>query len=59
MPQEAWKQGGSWYVRAPDGTPVNLNTRQGASFVLDLLRRIKELQKPPRRRKKPGPSETK
>ena len=61
MPQEAWKQGQNWWIRTPEGIPVNLNTRQGATFVLDLLRLVEELKKPPRGsgRKKPGPSETK
>ena len=60
MALEVFKQGQEWWIRLPDGRAVNLNTRAGASFVLALMQENEQLKNPPkRRRKKPGPSETK
>lgn len=55
---QIWKQGNDWCVRKPDGAPVNLNTPEGAAYVVELQRRLAELEKP-RRRRKAGPSENK
>jgi len=58
--QEAWKQGQDWWIRSPEGAPVNLNTRQGATMVLELQQQLAQLEATKgSRRKKVGPSETK
>jgi len=61
-----FKQNGNQHIRKPDGTAINLNTMDGADYVLELQERVVELEtetKPkPRRRgrpKKVGPGETK
>ena len=65
MTQLKWKENGSWRVRQHDGTPVNLNTRRGAEYVLQLQRRLADAlvaAEKPRRgrpRKQVGPSENK
>ena len=60
MSAEAWKQGTDWWIRSPEGVPVNLNTRQGASMVLDLQQRVTQLEAAKgKRQTKVGPSESK
>ena len=54
-----YKRGLDWYVVAPDGTHINLNTAQGADEVLGLWETIQtldaQLRKRRRRRKKADP----
>ena len=49
-------------MRSPDGTPLNLNTQEGASMVLALQQQVARLEAEAskgKRRRKVGPSETK
>ena len=55
-------QCGNQYIRKPNGEAVNLNSPQGADYVLDLQRRVVELERvdpQPKRRRKVGPKESK
>lgn len=54
---QMWKESDSWHIRKSDGTPINLNTRRGALYVLQLQRRLAEA--PKRRGRKPRPTEDK
>lgn len=63
---DMWKENGSWRVRKQDeeNTPINLNTRRGAAYVLQLQQRLSDAlaaQKPTRGRprKQVGPAENK
>jgi hypothetical protein len=55
---QIWKQGNDYCIRTPKGEPINLNTPEGAAYVVELQRRLAELEKPKRRRKA-GPTENK
>jgi hypothetical protein len=67
MTADKYQQGGNWCIRGADGRHWNLNTPQAADYVLDLQRRVAELQAElelerrggGRRGRKPGPSENK
>ncbi len=63
---DMWKENGSWHIRKLDekDTPINLNTRRGAAYVLQLQQRLSDAlaaQKPMRGRprKQAGPTENK
>ncbi len=43
---------GQWHVRLPDGSPLNLNSEEGADYVLGLLERVEELEAQLRKREK-------
>jgi hypothetical protein len=61
-----FERDGDWYVSV-NGCEVNLNSPDGADFVLELWRQAADLldaravarERRPRRRRRPGPSETK
>jgi len=59
---QKFQQHGNWHIRN-GGIAVNLNSSRGADYVLELQRRIDELESKPKRRggprKKIGPKETK
>lgn len=58
-----WRESNNQHIRDVDGKPVNLNSRQGAEYVLELQRRLAEQEptgKPRRGRPRKGaPKETK
>lgn len=61
---DMWKENGSWHIRKHSEAPINLNTRRGAAYVLQLQQRLADAlaaQKPTRGRprKKAGPTENK
>lgn len=65
MAQLKWKENGSWRVRKHDGTPVDLNTQDGADYVLRLQNRLADAliatqrSRRGRPRKQVGPTENK
>jgi hypothetical protein len=37
-------QSGDWRVRLPDGVWLNMNSEEAVDYLLDLLRRVEELE---------------
>lgn len=44
MTAKKWQYGLNWYVRMPDGKPLNLNTGAAADTILGLWEYIEQLE---------------